>query len=78
MSLKYKHKYEMDSDGYYGVVTLPYDVFTQLNSEYFISGCTDKIKFMCANKREADYLEELGVLVLDCCDWYKIYLEGGG
>jgi hypothetical protein len=64
-------KYQMIQDDYYGKVILPEDIFLNLEDKYFISGCTENVKFMCANKEEGNHLISLGVDLVTC-DWYKI------
>lgn len=71
-------KFKIKQDGYYGLVELPAEVFKKLNSDYFISGSDDDVKFMCANDPENNHLRGLGVDV-DAddgvfCDWYKLVI----
>lgn len=65
-------KYVMESSGYYGIVRLPEDIFLQLNPEFVLDISTDNTKFMCANSKEKEYLESLGIQVIEICDWFKL------
>ena len=70
------YKYKMKPDGYYGRVSIPKEIFDKLNEQYFISGCTDTLKFMCANHDEQAHLSNLGIDHSDVnCDWFKIELK---
>lgn len=67
--------FKMVSSGMYGNVKVPNDIFNRLDSKMFISGCTDRIKYMCANLEETNHLKSLGIDIDDViCDWYKIEL----
>jgi len=68
-------KFVMESDGYYGVVRLPESIFNELNPEFVLEKATDITKFMCANSKEKEYLQSLGVQVIEICDWYKLIKE---
>ena len=65
-------KFVMESSGYYGIVRLPEELFIDLDPEFVLSKSTDTAKFMCANSKEKEYLESLGVQVVEVCDWYKL------
>lgn len=65
-------KFVMESSGYYGIVRLPEELFVDLDPEFVLSKSTDTTKFMCANSKEKEYLESLGVQVVEVCDWYKL------
>jgi hypothetical protein len=67
---------QMTSTAYYGVAVLDAETFNKLDPKYFISGCTDTVKFMCANTKEMQHLMQLGIETYDYCDWYKLVLEG--
>lgn len=68
-------KFVMESSGYYGIVQLPACVFNELNPEFVLDKSTDTTKFMCANSKEKEYLESLGTVVVEACDWYKLVKE---
>ena len=70
-------KFKKGCSCYHSRVDLPKVLFDQLNPAYFISGCTDTIKYMCANDRETMHLELLGVDFEEdyCHDWFEIHLE---
>ena len=77
MKLKDTGKYLMFDSPYsqfHGLVHVPEDVFSQLNPEYFIDGCTDTIKHMCASPAETAHLESFGIIP-NVNDWYTIELE---
>lgn len=65
-------KYQMIQDRMYGVVCLPNDIFAKLNSDFFISHCSDQTKYMCANEPEKQHLKSLGIETLDTCDWFEL------
>ena len=67
-------KLVMFSDGYYGKAILPRKIFEKLNKDHFINGCTDSVKYMCANKTETEHLISIGITIGNdmCCDWYKL------
>jgi len=73
LELEGKKRIVMQADGFYGRVAVPKTIFEKLNPSFFISGCTDTMKFMCANTEEKAHLESLGIDVV-LCDWYKIEL----
>lgn len=67
---------KMYSKGFYGVVHVNKDVFNKIDKKYLISGCTDSLKYLCANPSETKHLIDLGVDTNDVvCDWYKVILE---
>lgn len=68
-------EFVMESDGHYGTVRLPEYVFNELNPEFVLDKATDTTKFMCANPKEREYLESLGIIVVEVCDWYKLVKE---
>lgn len=48
-------------------------LFSRLYSPYFISHCTDTVKYMCANEQETKHLNGLGINIEDVkWDYYKI------
>ena len=68
--------YEMKERDMHGEVTVPRSIFDRLNPDFFISHSDDHRKYMCANKREAEHLESLGISTESVvCDWYKITLD---
>lgn len=72
----------MTSEWYYGVARLPLEVFSKLDTDYFISGTGEGLVFMCANPEERLHLEELGIDLGEgedevICDWYKLILDTG-
>lgn len=67
--------FEMEFWTYYGQVCVDNETFQKLNSDYFISGSTEDVKYMRANKEEHEHLKELGVNFNECenaCDWFRI------
>lgn len=66
---------KMVTKGYYGVVVLNREEFMSIPSSMLITGCTDTVKYMCANDEEEEFLTSLGVSVSEGCDWYKCMLE---
>ena len=69
----------MERRGMYGSVKVPSEVFEKLNPEFFISHCTDYIKYMNANSKEIAHLKSLGVQMPqdDFFDWFRIELDRG-
>lgn len=66
---------KLQDHGYYGVVTMPRDVFEKLDASMFINQSTETVKYLCANNTEVAHLEALGVDLGDwCCDWFKVVL----
>lgn len=65
-------------DGYYLKLVVTEDEFNHMPDEFLISGCTDKVKYMCANESEITYLSNLGGCDLTewCADYFKIVKEG--
>lgn len=66
---------KMRSDGFYGVVNLAYSEFIKIPERLLISGCTEDVKFLCANEEEGEFLESVGVELYPCCDFYKCVLD---
>lgn len=65
-------------NGFYGVGDLPPEIFDKLDPKYFISGCTDTVKYMCANEEETQHLENLGIDTSRVvCDWYRLMRRVG-
>lgn len=61
---------------YYGVIEMPASTFDTIH-EHLISMSDEKVKYMCANADERDYLSELlGVdvkyLLYGTVDYYKL------
>lgn len=75
--MKNMNKIPMDHRNYYGVANLPDAIFKQLNPDFFIFGCTDNVKYMCANEEERRHLSSLGIDVdaVPLCDYYKLVSE---
>jgi len=70
---------KMYENGYYGTVAVSSAVFSKLNSDFFIHGSDEKVKFMCANQAEAEHLEGFGIDTSEIiCDWFKIILAPKG
>jgi len=68
--------HKMIEDGMYGKAVVPRSVFEKLNKDYFISHSDDQTKYMCANQKEEEHLESLGIAASSVvCDWYKIVLD---
>lgn len=63
-----------DGDNF-GEVNLPATVFSQLRSDFFVSGSSRNSKIMMANSDEARHLKSLGIKLVDNVEFYVINLE---
>lgn len=66
-------------DGCYLKVVVTENEFNNIPDDFLISGCTDKVKYMCANQTEINYLSKLGNCDLSgfWVDYFEIVKEVG-